>query len=166
MTADGVHQSNSATQNRAEAEIVAALAESLGVVLSRPGRIALASGASIELDAATADMSVVVEAYARQGKLKGAQPKKIAQDVLKLALLKREAGRENTRAIIAFASPAARDSISGWLAQAAAAFDVELVAVKISTVLREEILEAQRRQVMVNTDLAADDLTTPTDAEQ
>lgn len=64
MTTDGVHQSNSATQNRAEAEIVAALARSLGVALSKPGRIVLAGGASIEVDAATADMSVIVEAYA------------------------------------------------------------------------------------------------------
>jgi hypothetical protein len=78
----------------------------------------------IEVDAATADRSTVVEAYARQGKLKGAQLKKIAQDILKLALLKRQPGHERTETIIAFASQEAHDSISGWLQEAAAEFGV------------------------------------------
>jgi hypothetical protein len=76
------------------------------------------------VDAATADRSTVVEAYARQGKLKGAQLKKIAQDILKLALLKRQPGHERTETIIAFASQEAHDSISGWLQEAAAEFGV------------------------------------------
>lgn len=109
-------------------------------------------------------MGIVVEAYARQGRLKGSQPKKIAQDVLKLALLKREPGWERTRAIIAFASHEARDSISGWLALAAAEFGVELFVVGISEELRMRILDTQRRQVMVNANLPADDLAVQRDA--
>ncbi|MFF4880220.1 hypothetical protein [Micromonospora sp. NPDC000668] len=158
------HQSDSHTQRQAEEEILAGLAASLGVVLAKPERIALSGGVFVEVDAATSDMGVVVEAYARQGRLKGAQPKKIAQDVLKLALLKREPGWERTRTIIAFASHEARDSISGWLARAAAEFGVELFVVEVSEELRVRILNAQRRQVMVNADLFADDLVVQTDA--
>lgn len=164
MPEDASHQSDSQPQRQAEEEIVAGLAASLGVVLAKPKRIALSGGVFVEVDAATSDMSVVVEAYARQGRLKGAQPKKIAQDVLKLALLKREPGREGTRTIIAFASHEARDSISGWLARAAAEFGVELCVVDISEESRIRILNAQRRQVMVNADLLADDLVVQTDA--
>jgi len=153
------HLSNSAVQLKAANEIIAALGADLGVAFSRrPRRIQLSTGANVEVDAATEDEKIVVEAYARQGKLKGAQPKKIAQDILKLALLKKERDREETRTIIAFASTAARDSIAGWLREAAYAFGVELMTVSVSDELRAEILSAQARQVMVNLDLVADDL--------
>jgi hypothetical protein len=153
------HRSSSAVQTLAEAQIVAALAAERQLeLITKPGEITLSGGVSIEVDAATADERVVVEAYARQGKLKGAQPKKIAQDILKLALLKREPGREQTDAIIAFASQEARDSISGWLRQAARTFNIELVLVDIPPELRAQILLAQSRQIMVNLDQVADDV--------
>lgn len=153
------HLSSSAVQTRAETEIVCALARKWGIELvPQPDKIPLGGGVYVEVDGATPDLSVVVEAYARQGKLKGAQPKKIAQDILKLALLKRESGRELTRAVIAFASQKARDSISGWIQQAAVAFDIELIVVEIPEQLRAEIRAAQHRQIMVNLDDVADDI--------
>jgi hypothetical protein len=101
---------------------------------------------------------VVVEAYARQGRLKGAQPKKIAQDILKLALFKRVPGREGTRAVIAFASPEAHRSITGWLQHAADSFGVEFVVVEITDQTRTAIRAAQDRQIMANNDVVADDV--------
>ena len=151
--------SSSEVQTNAEEVIVASLATLLGVGLEQqPGKIGLQGGVSIEVDAATEDGSIVVEAYARQGRLKGAQLKKVAQDILKLALLKREKDREQTETIIAFASQEAHDSISGWLRQAAKSFGVSLMVVPIPDVLRREILSAQGRQVMVNVDEIADDV--------
>ena len=149
-------------QTDAETEIVASLARRRRIGLKQqPGRIALQGAVFIEVDAATENCSIVVEAYARQGRLKGAQLKKVAQDILKLALLKREPKREHTQAIIAFASQEAHDSISGWVRQAATSFGVELVVVPISEELREKIVKAQGRQVMVNVDEIADDVAPP-----
>ncbi|MEJ7630697.1 MAG: hypothetical protein WKF54_14005 [Nocardioidaceae bacterium] len=159
MPPQSEHLSSSVVQTMAEDKIVAAVAAARGIhLIWKPGKITLAGGVYIEVDAATADESVVVEVYARQGKLKGAQPKKIAQDILKLALLKREGGRKCTEAIIAFASQQARDSISGWLRQAAETFDVKLEVVDVPQDLRDQILRAQSRQVMVNLDQVADDV--------
>ncbi len=124
----------------------------------QPGKIGLQGGVSIEVDAATDNGRIVVEAYARQGRLKGAQIKKVAQDIPKLALLKREKDREQTEAIIAFASQEAHDSITGWLRQAAKSFGVELKVVPIPEALRKDILMAQGRQVMVTVDEVADDV--------
>jgi len=147
------HLSDSDVQRRAEASIIAALAESWGVALApTPGRITLAGDVGVEVDARAPDSSLFVEAYARQGSLKGAQLKKIGQDILKLALLKREASFADNRAIIAFASQEAHDSVRGWLRRAAEVFEVELLVVQISEELRNEILSAQSRQVMVNID--------------
>jgi hypothetical protein len=151
--------SDSAVQRRAEADIIAALAAEEGLrFIEKPGRIALTGDVWVEVDARTDDGSVFVEAYARQGLLKGAQLKKIGQDVLKLALLKREAEYTNARAIIAFASDEARDSVRGWLRRAAESFDIELRVVSISSSLRAEILSAQGRQLMVNIDVTLADV--------
>ncbi len=159
MTSPSEHLSSSTVQTQAEKAIIAALAASRGIdLICRPPKIALSKGGHIEVDGATRDRSVVVEAYARQGKLKGAQPKKIAQDILKLALLKREVGWENAEAIVAFASDDARESITGWLRQAAETFDVQLEVVDLSQGLRDQIMRAQSRQVMVNLDRVADDI--------
>lgn len=153
------HLSDSSVQRLAEATIIAALAHSIGLeLLANPGRITLAGDVWVEVDARSPDSSVFVEAYARQGSLKGAQLKKIGQDILKLALLQREASFADTRAIIAFASDEARDSVRGWLRRAADAFGVELLVVPISEDLRNEILSAQRRQVMVNVDVTLADV--------
>jgi hypothetical protein len=153
------HPSSSLTQLRAELEIVEAVAQLWNVDLRpRPGKVTVADGVAVEVDAASADFGVVVEAYARQGRLKGAQPKKIAQDILKLALLKRAPGREATRAVIAFASSEARESITGWLQHAADSFGVELVVVEIADETRAAIRASQDRQLMVNNSVLADDV--------
>ena len=145
------HPSSSAIQTAAEAAITTAVEGRLGVPLVlKPGKVTLSGNVSIELDAAAPDMSVVVEIYARQGRLKGAQPKKIAQDILKLALLKREPAYQDTQTIIAFASFEAHASITGWLRQAATAFGVTLMVVEIPAELSEQIQQAQAVQMMVN----------------
>ncbi len=90
-----------------------------------------------------------MEAYARQGRLKGAQLKKIGQDILKLSLIRRTCGTE-VRTVIVLASPEAEQSIRGWLRYAADVFGVELLVVEIEEVWRERIRAAQAKQLMVN----------------
>lgn len=155
------HQSDSAVQQGAERAILDALAVELGVDLPSAGPLSLSGGVRIQLDAMTEDKTVAVEAYARQGKLKGGQLKKIAQDVLKLALLRREEPYADTRLIIVFASEEARSSITGWLKHAAEVFEVELHVVELHPGLRADIEAVQQKQKMVNVPLAeaADDLT-------
>ncbi|TCW20603.1 hypothetical protein [Dietzia cinnamea] len=154
-------QSDSAVQRDAEIAIVDALATKLKVALVRGGSLTLSGGVRIHLDARSEDGKFAVEAYARQGRLKGGQLKKIAQDVLKLALLRSEPDYSDVRPIIVFASEEARSSITGWVKHAASAFGVELHVVDIDPGLRHAILATQRRQRMVNVDLTAvaDDLT-------
>jgi len=159
---EGEHLSSSRVQRDAEAEILASLARRAGFSgLAYAGPIQIAGGVRVEVDGATPGAGVLVEAYARQGSLKGAQLKKIAQDILKLALVKTEPGRETTRTVIAFASQDAHDSITGWLNQAARTFGVELTVVEIPEELRDRIRRAQDRQMMVNADQVADDVEMP-----
>jgi hypothetical protein len=151
--------SDSEVQTKAEADILDALGRKRHTALiQKPTWIDLGGGTHIEVDAVSDDRTVVVEAYACQGRLKGAQLKKIAQDILKLALVKHQPGWGGANAIIVFASPEAHDSISGWLRLAAETFGIEFEVVHIPDTLREEILRAQQRQLMVNADQVADDI--------
>lgn len=108
------HLSDSAVQRNAEGAIVQALAKRLGFEGAlKAKRVAVLGGGYVQLDACSEDDRILVEAYVRQGKLKGAQIKKISQDILKLALLKRDPQLRDSRAIAVFASVEARDSITG-----------------------------------------------------
>jgi hypothetical protein len=155
------HLSDSSVQGEAEAFILDGVATRLGMTLRGICRIEVGGGAHVEVDGQSEDGTVIVEAYARHGTLKGAQLKKVAQDVLKFALLRRTDGWGTARMILAFASTEAKDSIRGWVAQAVLAFEVELLVVEVPADVTQRILAAQRRQVMVN--LPADEAESLTD---
>ncbi|MFL0580220.1 hypothetical protein [Dietzia sp. 179-F 9C3 NHS] len=156
----GPHPSDSSVQRGAESAIVAALSEKLRIPFDAGGALTLSNGARIHLDAVSEDGGAAVEAYARQGRLKGGQLKKIAQDVLKLAMLRQDPDYTDVRAIIAFASDEARQSITGWVQHAADVFGVEFHVVDLDPALRAQLLTTQERQKMVNVPLpeAADDV--------
>lgn len=111
-------------------------------------RVALEGGTYVDVDGVSADRAVFVEAYARQGTLKGAQIKKISQDILKLAMIRRL--HPDAQTVMEFASEEARDSIRGWLRHAAGTLGVTLLVVDIPDDLRARIRTAQEGQVMVN----------------
>jgi hypothetical protein len=121
-------------------------------------KVDVGSGTYVQVDAASSDHAVLLEAYARQGKLKGAQLEKIAQDILEFALIKKVRTVQETDAYIVFASDEARASICGWLLTAAYSYDVQLVTVDIDDELRGSIIRAQGRQIMINASPLADDL--------
>lgn len=144
------HVSDSAVQRGAEGAIIAALADKIKVPLVPGGYVTLDVGVKIQLDARSDDGKVLVEAYARQGKLKGGQLKKVAQDVLKLAWIRQDPAFADARGIVVFASEEALMSVTGWMRQAAKEFGVEMCDVSIDDELRSQIVEAQERQKMVN----------------
>ncbi len=159
-------RSNSQVQKDAEGWILAALADAHPEIPElTPTKIVVGeAGAYVEVDGADSSTpTVVVEAYARQGVLKGAQLKKIGQDILKLALLRSQPWGSETRCIIAFASAQAQDSIRGWLREAASSWGVELMLVELSDGQRAEIVAAQGKQLMVNAIEVAGDLTADTE---
>src|SRR4051794_39013489 len=74
------HPSDSDAQLEAQPHIVEAVGHRLGVKLRAGGRISVGGDAFVEVDARSDDSGggdVFVEAYARQGRLKSAQVKKV-----------------------------------------------------------------------------------------
>lgn len=142
MTAAHAHASTSTEHSLAEALIIKAVSELKGKELL-PGRIEVSPGVRIQPDGVDADRTIFVEAYARQGKLVGAQLKKVAQDVLKFTLLKTT--YPTAEFVLAFASAEAMDSVRGWLLEAVRANGVEMLLTQISDEDVAGLLLAQDR---------------------
>jgi len=81
-------RSDSAVQRAAEAVIRRKLAAFVGKDLA-PATVTFDTGACVQVDAVASDESVLAEIFARQGKLKSGQQKKVAIDTLKLITLGR-----------------------------------------------------------------------------
>lgn len=146
------HLSDSAEQSDAEPLILAELETVLGVELGET-TFTLPGGSRVEVDGATPGGSVMVEVFAHQGRLKGAQVHKVARDALKLITVARDLPTSaSARMFIAFADDAAAACVMGksWLSEALATWGVEVFVADLSDEVREGLLEAQARQVMIN----------------
>ena len=143
------HQSDSLEQRLAEPEILAGLAAHLGVELE-PKSLRLAEGSRVDIDGVSADESVLVEVFARHGRLKGAQFHKFARDALKLITVARD--RDPTRLFIAFGDAEAAACVTGksWLAEALRTWHVETFVAELSDATSTAVRLAQTRQTMVN----------------
>src|SRR5215213_1943765 len=144
----GAHLSDSTEQREAELAMISAASTALGVTLF-PERVDLPGGAYVAVDGVGRDPLTYVEAFARQGILKGGQVQKIKGDTLKLSLLRH--AHPQARCVLVFASPeAARTATTGWIGEAGATFGIEVLVVQLDDALRARLIAAQARQVMVN----------------
>lgn len=142
------HASDSLAQRDAEPLIIEAVAAFVGTPLS-PSKIDMGDGVRVEIDGASRDRSILVEAYAHVGKLVGAQPKKLATDAFKLVW----AGRKlrASRLIIAVIDEEVEAYLrrpTAWLTAALLDGKVEIVRVTIDSEAHARVTAAQALQVM------------------
>jgi len=125
-------RSDSAVQRAAEAVIRRKLAAFVGKDLA-PATVTFDTGACVQVDAVASDESVLAEIFARQGKLKSGQQKKVAIDTLKLITLGRT--RPGTELILAFTDQdaAAYALGRGWLAETLTIWNVKVEVIPIES---------------------------------
>ena len=152
MSTPRQQQSDSAEQLMAEPLILAGVGRELNVVL-KPATLRLDGGARVDVDGVDEDETTFVEIFARQGRLKGAQFHKVARDALKLITITRS--RENATLAIGFGSPEAAASVTGksWLAESLRTWRIQVIVVELEEAVRDALLVAQARQIMINPDL-------------
>lgn len=126
---------------------MAAVSQELNITLEQSVSLPL-DDATVQVDGATPDRLVLVEVFARIGKLRGGQLHKVSTDALKLIALK-EAIPE-ARLVLAFADQIAADSIVGWRKAVLERNGVERLAVALDPAVRKELLAAQAKQKMIN----------------
>lgn len=140
------HPSLSDVQDEAEAVALEILRERDGYKTLAPREVPIGS-AVCKPDGVNDGAGRIVEIYARVGRLKGAQTKKVATDVLKFAAIQKQPGFENAKCEIYFVDADARSSVTGWIKEAAREFDVHLGLLRdFPDDLKEKLLEAQERQ--------------------
>lgn len=127
--------------------MLAAVSQELNITLEQSVSLPL-DDATVQVDGATPDRLVLVEVFARIGKLRGGQLHKVSTDALKLIALK-EAIPE-ARLVLAFADQIAADSIVGWRKAVLERNGVERLAVALDPAVRKELLAAQAKQKMIN----------------
>ena len=143
------HLSDSNAQMIAEKLILQELETYLGIPCGslQTKRIMLDNAVSIEIDGYSNEHKIMVEVFARIGKLAAAHYEKLANDILKLKLAEDILNVSHKKYIAVCGEEAERYLLgSSWKAFAAKYYDFEIVRFNLSMNDRGMILEAQERQ--------------------
>ncbi|GMA42122.1 hypothetical protein [Mobilicoccus caccae] len=105
-------------------DMVRRFADHVGIPL-RPASVALASGARVLVDGASAEESLFVAAHAGAGPLRHLDLVLVVQDVFTLALLRSE--RPKARAVVLVNDASVREEVAARIARTPAAGLVEIV---------------------------------------
>lgn len=97
------------------------------------------------------DQWIWVEVYAHQGKLKGAQPKKVCTDILKLITLEKILN-QSVQKYILFGNDEAMKCFqnNSWYRRAVDTWNIKLEVGALSEQTKQNLRVAQTRQKMVN----------------
>ena len=124
------------------------LSQQLGRKLD-PAKLTVPSGERVEVDGADADRSILVECWAHQGPPKTAQRHKVLADAFKLTWISTTI-YPRPRLILCLSDPlAAAPFLPGarsWAARAFQDLGVTISVVDLPFDLRQDLLQAQRRQ--------------------
>lgn len=147
------HKSSSEEQMIAEQYIFKAVEKRLQMNLEHDSKIYLADNpfTYIQPDFYSEEYCIVGEIFSHIGKPKKAQNNKIANDILKMLLLEKVTGKKY-RKIIVVCDEIEWKKLNGKsvLAETIRQFGIEIINIEIEDEMRNTILEAQKRQNMVN----------------
>ena len=150
---DNTHKSSSLEQQETEKHIFQMVEEILGVKLENNKKIFLADNSFtyIQPDFYSESELIIGEIFAHIGKPKKAQDNKIANDILKMLLLEKITGK-HFRKIIVVCDEEEQKKLQGLsaLAESIRQFGIEIMKIEIGDDLRNMILDAQKRQKMIN----------------
>ena len=144
-------QSDSREQQELEIYVSEEVGKWLECNLQRNPKVFLADGVHIEPDLYSEEEHIICEVFAHQGALKVGQQHKVSQDILKMLLLDKVKG-VTYRKIIVVADEKVESYLKGksFVAESIRQFGIEIKKIDIPAGIRDTILKAQARQVMVN----------------
>ena len=150
---NNTYKSSSLEQQETEKHIFLMVEELLGVKLENNKKIFLADNSFtyIQPDFYSETELIIGEIFAHIGKPKKAQDNKIANDILKMLLLEKITGK-HFRKIIVVCDEEEQKKLQGLsaLAESIRQFGIEVMKIEIGDDLRNMILDAQKRQKMIN----------------
>lgn len=148
-----IDTSKSRSDEQQEAEIIIGnrVEEYLACPLKRNERVVLAEGVHIVPDLYSEKNRIVGEIFAHIGSLKVGQKHKISQDILKMLLLEKAKGIKY-RKMLVIVDDKIEEYLKGksFIAESIRQFGIEIKKIELLDETYKEIVNAQRRQVMVN----------------
>ena len=148
-----IHKSSSREQQDAEAYLFCEMQKKLDVPLEKNKILYLTEDHSsyIQPDFFSAEHHVIGEIFAHIGKPKKAQDNKIANDILKMLLYEKKQNIDFRKIIVVCDREEAR-KLRGKsaLAVSISTFGIELFHIELPEEKRQAVLEAQKRQQMIN----------------
>lgn len=151
-----MHKSSSIEQQMAAAEIFRQLATEQNWNVGNfqtNGYIPLQENGSVFIcpDFYSERDGIIGEIHAHIGKLKPAQKHKICADIMKMLLFEK-ARNIQLRKMIVVCSEEEASQLEGssYLGEAIRQFDIEMVYIKIDPSLHDKLVDAQKRQMMIN----------------
>ena len=144
-------KSKSDEQQKAEITIGDRVEEYVACPLKRNERVVLTGGVHIVPDLYSEKHRIVGEIFAHIGSLTVGQQHKISQDILKMLLLENTKGVKYRKMII-IVDEKIEEYLKGksFIAESIRQFGIEIKKIDLSAEEYEKIINAQRRQVMVN----------------
>lgn len=144
-------KSKSDEQQKAEIIIGDRVEEYLACPLKRNERVVLTEGVHIVPDLYSEQDRIVGEIFAHIGSLKVGQQHKISQDILKMLLLEKTKGIKY-RKMLVIVDDKIEEYLKGksFIAESIRQFGIEIKKIDLLDETYESVLNAQRRQVMVN----------------
>lgn len=147
------NKSSSEEQMIAEQYIFETIEKQLQIELEHNRKIYLADNpfTYIQPDFYSEEYCIVGEIFSHIGKPKKAQNNKIANDIMKMLLLEKIT-EKTYRKIIVVCDEIELEKLNGKsvLAETIRQFGIEIIYIEIEDEMRNTILEAQKRQTMVN----------------
>jgi len=144
------HPSDSKEQRESEKIILEIINESEKLKL-KPTKLII-DGISFNLDGYSERPSVLCEIYSHIGRLKPAQKYKVANDILKMLLIEKMK-KKVFRKILVFADEkASKNYFEGdsRTSRFIKYFNIDMLLVDLPDEIRDKIIEAQKRQLMIN----------------
>lgn len=150
---ENTNKSSSLEQAEAEKVIFDKIEAVLKFSLKANPKIYLADNAFtyIQPDFYSEEAAIVGEIFAHIGKPKKAQDNKIANDILKMLLLEK-VHNKRYRKIIVICDENEEKKLQGMsaLAESIRQFEIEIIRIEIPEHIKNNILDAQNRQKMIN----------------
>lgn len=148
MSSNSRKDGDSSEQIRAHEYIREEVARKLGIDPDKFPKKRISVGDSyVTVTGFSRDPNVICEASARIGKMKTAQIDKIMNDSLKMLFLEQHLGR-SFKKILAFIDEEAANKFTGngWHGECLRNFGIKIMVVDVPESIKQDILEAQRRQ--------------------
>ena len=153
MSSELRKKSSSTEQQYIEEVVISRIRNLLDIPFEKNSKISvgISSNTYIQPDFYSKEEMVIGEVYAHIGTTKSAQDKKLANDILKMLLLDRKTHYVHRKIIVV-----CDDKVSqklkgkGWLAECIREYDIEILQVELTTEERELVINAQKRQKMIN----------------